>query len=157
MKRFLYRILLFNFLFLFPYFKFYRNYKENKKDFKNRILKYSHFTGINLNKYEKKLQSIFPIFLACMPTFAFFSILNYKFFQVLSGILTIYIAFIYVNPIQRIQYNIMNYPYKGWVNFLPSHEFSVITVLGLAMICYAFYLDSYIYAKKKENEKQKQD
>jgi len=157
MKRFFYRILLFNFLFLFPYFK-YSNYEHNVKDFKNRILKYSRFTGMNFNNYSNKFESIFPYFLACLPTFGLFSILNFKFFQILSGFLTIYIALIYVNPIPRIQNNFYKYPYNGWKNYLPSHEFSVIFVLGLAMISYAFYLDSYFYGKKKkESEKQKQD
>jgi len=50
MKRFIYRILLFQFLFLFSYFK-YSKYDDSLKDFKKRILKYSYLTGPQITNY----------------------------------------------------------------------------------------------------------
>ena len=160
MKRFIYRILLFQFLFLFSYFK-YSKYDDSLKDFKKRILKYSYLTGPQITNYissnKNNIDLLFPYFLTSMPVFGIFSILNFKLFQVLSGVLTLYIAVLYVNPIQRIQNNFYKNPFNGWKNYIPSNEFSVIVILGLAMICYAFYLDNYFNYSNKEKKKEKQN
>jgi len=160
MKRFIYRILLFQFLFLFSYFK-YSKYDDSLKDFKKRILKYSYLTGPQITNYissnKNNIDLLFPYFLTSMPVFGIFSILNFKLFQVLSGVLTLYIAILYVNPIQRIQNNFYKNPFNGWKNYIPSNEFSVIVILGLAMICYAFYLDNYFNYSNKEKKKEKQN
>ena len=160
MKRYLYRILLFQFLFLFSYFK-YSKYDNSLKDFKKRILKFSYFTGPQISDYissnKNKLETFFPYFLVSMPVLGFLSILNFKFFQVLSGVLTFYIALLYVNPLQRIQNNFYKNPFGGWKNYIPSNEFTVIVVLALAMISYAFYYDKYNYLIEKKEKKEKQN
>ena len=160
MKRYLYRILLFQFLFLFSYFK-YSKYDNSLKDFKKRILKFSYFTGPQISNYissnKNKLETLFPYFLVSMPVLGFLSILNFKFFQVLSGVLTFYIALLYVNPLQRIQNNFYKNPFGGWKNYIPSNEFTVIVINALAMISYAFYFDKYYNNSYKKEKKEKQN
>jgi len=92
-----------------------------------------------------------------MPVFGIFSILNFKLFQVLSGVLTLYIAILYVNPIQRIQNNFYKNPFNGWKNYIPSNEFTVIAILALAMISYAFYYDKYNYYSYKIEKNEKKE
>ena len=160
MKRYLYRILLFQFLFLFSYFK-YSKYDNSLKDFKKRILKFSYLSGPQISNYissnKNKLETLFPYFLVSMPVLGFLSMLNFKFFQVLSGVLTFYIALLYVNPLQRIQNNFYKNPFGGWKNYIPSNEFTVIVILALAMISYAFYYDKYNYLIEKKEKKEKQN
>ena len=160
MKRFIYRILLFQFLFLFSYFK-YSKYDNSVKDFKKRILKFSYLSGPQISNYissnKNKLETLFPYFLVSMPVLGFLSILNFKFFQVLSGVLTFYIALLYVNPLQRIQNNFYKNPFGGWKNYIPSNEFTVIVILALAMISYAFYYDKYNYYSYKIEKNEKKE
>ena len=148
---FIKRLLLYQYLIYFSMSKFDTNLINSQKDFINKLqqllldIKLNNLSNINIPEND---DIIFRTFLIFINTVSFFSILNFSFMQFISGLISIFIAFVYFNPFlkynelmeQNVILNLVNL-----YSYLPSREFLIFVAGGLAMIAQSLQKFSLFY------------
>ncbi len=83
----------------------------------------------------------FKILMLLIIIISIMSMANFKIMQLISGLITIIIGFIYYNPIDRFREVKERHILLGAFNFdeyLPNINFNILFVIGLAMIGESF-------------------
>ena len=146
------RVLLYQFLLLFVYLRL-TTFDESKKDFRKRVIYYiQKFTGYPksvLDLFLGDFELYFKIFLLTAVVSAVFSIIGFRVFKVLSGIITILIAMLYCNPIVTISKAIKTKS-NDWVDYLPTIEFLALFALGIGMIATLAITGEFDYDDEEE-------
>ena len=167
-KLFLKRFLIFQFAFLFIFSKIIK-LEKSIKDLSKRlkyIAKNSQYSEETLKSIELKSPKIFMIIYSTYFLFSFFALMNIGLAKQLTGIMTIFMALIYCNPLSTIKKNMEKNNYQeDWKIYIPSLEFCIISCLGFAMILSAFYFinednkddTNQQQEKKEENKEKKKD
>ena len=137
----LYQILIFNSL-----CKFYDILKSQKEFFHKLKVLYS---DLNLNKNSLKYMSMsedddtfFRLLLISIIIFSVLSIFNFNFMQLISGIISIIIGFIYFNPFKKINELIarnIELNINIFCDDILSYELLIYICAGFAMIGQAFH------------------
>ena len=164
-KLFLKRFLIFQFAFLFIFSKIIK-LEKSIKDLSKRlkyIAKNSQYSEETLKSIELKSPKIFMIINSTYFLFSFLALMNIGLAKQLTGIMTIFMALIYCNPLSTIKKNMEKNNYQeDWKIYIPSLEFCIISCLGFAMILSAFYFinednkdDTNQQQEKKEEKKEK--
>ena len=164
-KLFLKRFLIFQFAFLFIFSKIIK-LEKSIKDLSKRlkyIAKNSQYSEETLKSIELKSPKIFMIIYSTYFLFSFLALMNIGLAKQLTGIMTIFMALIYCNPLSTIKKNMEKNNYQeDWKIYIPSLEFCIISCLGFAMILSAFYFinednkdDTNQQQEKKEEKKEK--
>ena len=164
-KLFLKRFLIFQFAFLFIFSKIIK-LEKSIKDLSKRlkyIAKNSQYSEEILKSIELKSPKIFMIIYSTYFLFSFLALMNIGLAKQLTGIMTIFMALIYCNPLSTIKKNMEKNNYQeDWKIYIPSLEFCIISCLGFAMILSAFYFinednkdDTNQQQEKKEENKEK--
>ena len=164
-KLFLKRFLIFQFAFLFIFSKIIK-LEKSIKDLSKRlkyIAKNSQYSEETLKSIELKSPKIFMIIYSTYFLFSFLALMNIGLAKQLTGIMTIFMALIYCNPLSTIKKNMEKNNYQeDWKIYIPSLEFCIISCLGFAMILSAFYFinednkdDTNQQQEKKEENKEK--
>ena len=142
---FIERILLYQILISGSLCKFY-NILKSQKEFihKLKVL----YSDLNLNTKSLSYMNIpedddtfFRIILISIITFSILSILNINFMQLISGLISIIIGFIYFNPFTKINELIAQNSELNVVIFCDdifSYELLIYICAGIAMISQAF-------------------
>ena len=156
-KLFLKRFLIFQFAFLFIFSKIIKS-EKSIKDLSKRlkfIAKNSQYSEETLKLLELKSPKIFMIIYSTYFLFASLALMNIGLAKQLTGIMTIFMALIYCNPLSTIKKNMEKNNYQeDWKIYIPSLEFCIISCLGFAMILSAFY---FINEDNKDNTNQQQE
>ena len=167
-KLFLKRFLIFQFAFLFIFSKIIK-LEKSIKDLSKRlkyIAKNSQYSEETLKSIELKSPKIFMIIYSTYFLFSFLALMNIGLAKQLTGIMTIFMALIYCNPLSTIKKNMAKNNYQeDWKIYIPSLEFCIISCLGFAMILSAFYFinednkddTNQQQEKKEENKEKKKD
>ena len=167
-KLFLKRFLIFQFAFLFIFSKIIK-LEKSIKDLSKRlkyIAKNSQYSEETLKSIELKSPKIFMIIYSTYFLFSFLALMNIGLAKQLTGIMTIFMALIYCNPLSTIKKNMEKNNYQeDWKIYIPSLEFCIISCLGFAMILSAFYFinednkddTNQQQEKKEENKEKKKD
>jgi hypothetical protein len=167
-KLFLKRFLIFQFAFLFIFSKIIK-LEKSIKDLSKRlkyIAKNSQYSEETLKSIELKSPNIFMIIYSTYFLFSFLALMNIGLAKQLTGIMTIFMALIYCNPLSTIKKNMEKSNYQeDWKIYIPSLEFCIISCLGFAMILSAFYFinednkddTNQQQEKKEENKEKKKD
>ena len=167
-KLFLKRFLIFQFAFLFIFSKIIK-LEKSIKDLSKRlkyIAKNSQYSEETLKSIELKSPKIFMIIYSTYFLFSFLALMNIGLAKQLTGIMTIFMALIYCNPLSTIKKNMEKNNYQeDWKIYIPSFEFCIISCLGFAMILSAFYFinednkddTNQQQEKKEENKEKKKD
>ena len=167
-KLFLKRFLIFQFAFLFIFSKIIK-LEKSIKDLSKRlkyIAKNSQYSEETLKSIELKSPNIFMIIYSTYFLFSFLALMNIGLAKQLTGIMTIFMALIYCNPLSTIKKNMEKNNYQeDWKIYIPSLEFCIISCLGFAMILSAFYFinednkddTNQQQEKKEENKEKKKD
>ena len=167
-KLFLKRFLIFQFAFLFIFSKIIKS-EKSIKDLSKRlkfIAKNSQYSEETLKSIELKSPKIFMIIYSTYFLFSFLALMNINLAKQLTGIMTIFMALIYCNPLSTIKKNMEKNNYQeDWKIYIPSLEFCIISCLGFAMILSAFYFinednkddTNQQQEKKEENKEKKKD
>ena len=167
-KLFLKRFLIFQFAFLFIFSKIIK-LEKSIKDLSKRlkyIAKNSQYSEEILKSIELKSPKIFMIIYSTYFLFSFLALMNIGLAKQLTGIMTIFMALIYCNPLSTIKKNMEKNNYQeDWKIYIPSLEFCIISCLGFAMILSAFYFinednkddTNQQQEKKEENKEKKKD
>ena len=167
-KLFLKRFLIFQFAFLFIFSKIIKS-EKSIKDLSKRlkfIAKNSQYSEETLKSIELKSPKIFMIIYSTYFLFSFLALMNIGLAKQLTGIMTIFMALIYCNPLSTIKKNMEKNNYQeDWKIYIPSLEFCIISCLGFAMILSAFYFinednkddTNQQQEKKEENKEKKKD
>jgi hypothetical protein len=167
-KLFLKRFLIFQFAFLFIFSKIIK-LEKSIKDLSKRlkyIAKNSQYSEETLKSIELKSPKIFMIIYSTYFLFSFLALMNIGLAKQLTGIMTIFMALIYCNPLSTIKKNMEKNNYQeDWKIYIPSLEFCIISCLGFAMILSAFYFinednkddTNQRQEKKEENKEKKKD
>ena len=167
-KLFLKRFLIFQFAFLFIFSKIIKS-EKSIKDLSKRlkfIAKNSQYSEETLKSIELKSPKIFMIIYSTYFLFASLALMNIGLAKQLTGIMTIFMALIYCNPLSTIKKNMEKNNYQeDWKIYIPSLEFCIISCLGFAMILSAFYFinednkddTNQQQEKKEENKEKKKD
>jgi hypothetical protein len=167
-KLFLKRFLIFQFAFLFIFSKIIK-LEKSIKDLSKRlkyIAKNSQYSEESLKSIELKSPKIFMIIYSTYFLFSFLALMNIGLAKQLTGIMTIFMALIYCNPLSTIKKNMEKNNYQeDWKIYIPSLEFCIISCLGFAMILSAFYFinednkddTNQQQEKKEENKEKKKD
>ena len=167
-KLFLKRFLIFQFAFLFIFSKIIK-LEKSIKDLSKRlkyIAKNSQYSEETLKLLELKSPKIFIIIYSTYFLFASLALMNIGLAKQLTGIMTIFMALIYCNPLSTIKKNMEKNNYQeDWKIYIPSLEFCIISCLGFAMILSAFYFinednkddTNQQQEKKEENKEKKKD
>ena len=167
-KLFLKRFLIFQFAFLFIFSKIIK-LEKSIKDLSKRlkyIAKNSQYSEETLKSIELKSPKIFMIIYSTYFLFASLALMNIGLAKQLTGIMTIFMALIYCNPLSTIKKNMEKSNYQeDWKIYIPSLEFCIISCLGFAMILSAFYFinednkddTNQQQEKKEENKEKKKD
>ena len=167
-KLFLKRFLIFQFAFLFIFSKMIK-LEKSIKDLSKRlkyIAKNSQYSEETLKSIELKSPKIFMIIYSTYFLFSFLALMNIGLAKQLTGIMTIFMALIYCNPLSTIKKNMEKNNYQeDWKIYIPSLEFCIISCLGFAMILSAFYFinednkddTNQQQEKKEENKEKKKD
>ena len=167
-KLFLKRFLIFQFAFLFIFSKIIK-LEKSIKDLSKRlkyIAKNSQYSEETLKSIELKSPKIFMIIYSTYFLFSFLALMNIGLAKQLTGIMTIFMALIYCNPLSTIKKNMEKNNYQeNWKIYIPSLEFCIISCLGFAMILSAFYFinednkddTNQQQEKKEENKEKKKD
>ena len=146
------RVLLYQFLLLFVYLRL-TTFDESKKDFRKRAIYYiQKFTGYPksvLDLFLGDFELYFKIFLLTAVVSAVFSIIGFRVFKVLSGIITILIAMLYCNPIVTISKAIKTKS-NDLVDYLPTIEFLALFALGIGMIATLAITGEFDYDDEEE-------
>ena len=149
-RAFLYQILIFfAVLRLLQAFRFHRDFKTRL----SQLLKLLHLPQTLLSFQPKNSELVYKIFLITLIVLASLSILGIKFFQFISGLCCIFIAFLYYSPIKDITQlsNLKNKVVNDNLeNYLPSLDFMVFASVGLGMIAHCFKCSGKKCDKKKE-------
>ena len=165
---FLKRFLIFQFAFLFIFSKIIK-LEKSIKDLSKRlkyIAKNSQYSEETLKSIELKSPKIFMIIYSTYFLFSFLALMNIGLAKQLTGIMTIFMALIYCNPLSTIKKNMEKNNYQeDWKIYIPSLEFCIISCLGFAMILSAFYFinednkddTNQQQEKKEENKEKKKD
>ena len=98
------RLLLFQFVFVFAYYKLIELSKSSY-DFKDRIYELSKFSDFRHPLVDKVLMNPIPVFQAFIGIQVFcalFAVLGFRFFSFLSGIFMIFTSLVYYSPIKSI-------------------------------------------------------
>ena len=142
---FIERVLLYQILIFGSLCKFY-NILKSQKEFihKLKVL----YSDLNLNTKSLSYMNIpedddtfFRIILIAIITFSILSILNINFMQLISGLISIIIGFIYFNPFTKINELIAQNSELNVVIFCDdifSYELLIYICAGIAMISQAF-------------------
>ena len=142
---FIERVLLYQILISGSLCKFY-NILKSQKEFihKLKVL----YSDLNLNTKSLSYMNIpedddtfFRIILIAIITFSILSILNINFMQLISGLISIIIGFIYFNPFTKINELIAQNSELNVVIFCDdifSYELLIYICAGIAMISQAF-------------------
>jgi hypothetical protein len=146
------RIILYQYLLIFSILRLSNAFKFHH-DFYIRLVKLlskigfkpSFLKGMN-TEIEYKLYLICIIILSC------FSILGVKFFMILTGLTSIFTAFLYHSPDDEFSFNLKLLKEKLPIQFL------LFCILGVGIISNAFELSESDYGKKPlEEKKEKKD
>ena len=162
-KNFFKRVLIFQFAFLFIFSKLV---KVNKsiKDFNKRIkfiAKSSQFSEEYINLLESKSKNIFIIMFSLYSLNSFLALMNFNLGKQLSGLMSIFMAFIHCNPVTTIKKNFEknNHQHDRKI-YIPSLEFCIISCLGFAMMLSSCYFndeeEKYVDVKKDVTEIRKE-
>ena len=163
--RFLIRMLIFQFVFLFLFSKLQTPVKSIQ-DFTKRlkfVAKTNQFPSFVGQIIEHNGIIIFIIFYSVYSLSGILAIFGSKLGQRLAGTFTILISNIYCNPFSTIKKNFEKNKYHDgqiWKNYIPSLQFCLITGLGLIMFLISFYSfddkkeDKNIDKKAEKKEKQ---
>ena len=140
-KSFLKRLLIFQFAFLFIFSKLNKT-KKSIKDFRKRIkfiAKTASLSEEKIELLELKSKNIFIFFFCFYAFMAFLALMDLNIAKQITGVTTLVLAFIYCNPITTIKKNFEknNYQYD-WKVYIPSMEYCIISILGIAMMLSAF-------------------
>ena len=149
-KSFLKRLLIFQFAFLFIFSKLNKT-KKSIKDFRKRIkfiAKTASLSEEKIELLELKSKNIFIFFFCFYAFMAFLALMDLNIAKQITGVTTLVLAFIYCNPITTIKKNFEknNYQYD-WKIYIPSMEYCIISILGIAMM-----LSSCIIIQVEENK-----
>ena len=151
---FIKRFLIFQFIFLFIFSKI-RNPQKGLKDFSKRlkfIARTSQMGNEQIELIGNKSNNIFIFLFSSYFLFGLLAILNFNFSKTFAGLITIFMAIIYCNPISTIKKNFEKSRYEPltWKLYIPSLEFILISILGLIMILSSFYSDNDEEEENKE-------
>ena len=138
---FIKRVLIFQFAFLFIFSKVTKM-KKSIRDFRKRIkfiAKTMAFSEEKMELIELKSKHIFIFIFSFYAFVAFLALMDINFAKQITGITTLVLAFIYCNPVTTIKKNFEknNYQYD-WKIYIPSMEYCIISILGIAMMLSAF-------------------
>ena len=163
---FIQRIIIFQFIFLFIFFKV-KTLKKSLKDFSKRIkliAKYNNMSDDIIELIGNKSNLFFYFLFFNYFLFGIFAILDYNVAKRMGGFSTILMAMIYCNPVTTIKKNMEKNrnETQRWKLFIPSLEFCLIAILGIIMILSSYYSKDDNEEKKKEettkdNKKYKKD
>ena len=163
-KSVLKRFLIFQFALLFIFSKFH-NVNKSIKDFTKRlkyIAKSGQTSEETLQLIESKSKNLFYILFGFYFFVTLLALSNFSLGKQITGIITIFMALIYCNPLTTIKKNFEknNYQYD-WKIYIPSLEFCIISCLGFAMLLSSCYFneeedkDKYININKDVTEIKK--
>ena len=137
-RAFLYQTLIFfSVLRLLQAFRFHRDFQTRL----SQLFKLLHLSQTLLSFLPSNTELVYKIFLITLKVLASLSILGIKFFQFISGLSCIFIAFLYCSPIKDITQlcNLKNKVVNDNLeNYLPSLEFLVFASVDLGMIAHCF-------------------
>ena len=164
-KSVLKRFLIFQFALLFIFSKFH-NVNKSIKDFTKRlkdIAKSGQTSEETLQLIESKSKNLFYILFGFYFFVTLLALSNFSLGKQITGIITIFMALIYCNPLTTIKKNFEknNYQYD-WKIYIPSLEFCIISCLGFAMLLSSCYFneeedkDKYININKDVTEIKKE-
>ena len=142
---FMERVLLYQILISGSLCKFY-NILNSQKEFIHKLKVLYSDLNLNINSLSymslfEKDDTFFRIVLISIITFSVLSILNFNFMQLISGIISIIIGFIYFNPFKKINELIAQNSELNVVVFcddILSFELLIYICAGIAMIGQAF-------------------
>ena len=136
-KHFFKRFLIFQFAFLFIFSKA-TNINKSIKDFTKRIKKKKKNSNLNeaqIKLIELKSETIFKVLFITYFLMALLALLDMTLGKQFTGLITIFMALIYCNPLTTIKKNYEKNNYQlNWKIYIPSMEFCVISCLGIAMM-----------------------
>ena len=136
-KNFFKRFLIFQFAFLFIFSKA-TNINKSIKDFTKRIkflAKNSNLREDYIKLIELKSETIFKALFIAYFLMALLALLDMTLGKQFTGLITIFMALIYCNPLTTIKKNYEKNNYQiNWKIYIPSMEFCVIFCLGIAMM-----------------------
>ena len=165
-KFFIKRLLIFQFAYLFIFSKLT---KINKSviDFAKRLKYFAKNIPLSADKIElleSKSHIIFIVLFSIYSLMAFLALMNVGIGKQITGMLTMFMALIYCNPLITVKKNFEKNNYQfDWKIYIPSVEFCVIFCLGFAMILSGFYFfeeedidikSKQVIKEEKENEKR---
>ena len=137
------RILLFQFLIYFS-IKSLRD-ESSYKEYRYKINALKTSIGYKVDDFymniPKNTPFYFKILMLLLIIISIMSMANFKIMQLISGLITIIIGFIYYNPIDRFREVKERHILLGAFNFdeyLPNINFNILFVIGLAMIGESF-------------------
>ena len=159
-KSFVKRLLIFQFAFLFIFSKVTKM-KKSIRDFRKRIkfiAKTMAFSEEKMELIELKSKHFFIIIFSFYAFVAFLALMDINFAKQITGITTLVLAFIYCNPVTTIKKNFEknNYQYD-WKIYIPSMEYCIISILGIAMMLSSCIIipdeeNKEVNTKEKEND-----
>jgi len=142
---FMERVLLYQILISGSLCKFY-NILNSQKEFIHKLKVLYSDLNLNINSLSymslfEKDDTFFRIVLISIITFSVLSILNFNFMQLISGVISIIIGFIYFNPFKKINELIAQNSELNIMVFcddILSFELLIYICAGIAMIGQAF-------------------
>ena len=141
-KLFLKRFLIFQFAYLFIFSKITK-IDKSIIDFSKRLKYFAKNIPLSLEKIElieSKSETIFITLFSIYSLMAFLALMNVGIGKHITGMMTMFMALIYCNPLLTIKKNFEKNNYQfNWKIYIPSIEFCIIFILGFAMILSSFY------------------
>ena len=152
---FLKRFLIFQFAYLFIFSKLTK-IDKSITDFSKRLKYFAKNIPLSLEKIElieSKSETIFITLFSIYSLMAFLALMNVGIGKHITGMMTMFMALIYCNPLLTIKKNFEKNNYQfNWKIYIPSIEFCIIFILGFAMILSSFYF----YEENDKDIKTKQ-
>ena len=161
---FLKRFLIFQFAYLFIFSKLTK-IDRSITDFSKRLKYFAKNIPLSLEKIElieSKSETIFIALFSIYSLMAFLALMNIGIGKQITGMITMFMALIYCNPLITIKKNLEKNNYQfNWKIYIPSIEFCLISILGFSMILSSFYYseedDKDIRAKQGVKEEDKNE
>jgi len=147
------RLVLFQFVFVFAYYKF-MDLAKSSYDFKDRIYDLSKFSDFKHPLVDKVLMNpipVFQVFIGVQVFCALFAVLGFRFFSFLSGIFMLFTSVVYYSPFKSIKAGV---PAKF---LLESSSMEFLFSIALVLAIFAQALTSSAYEKSASVEKEKEE
>ena len=161
-KLFIKRFLIFQFAYLFIFSKLTK-IDKSILDFSKRLKYFAKNIPLSSEKIvliESKSETIFITLFSIYSLMVFLALMNIGIGKQITGMITMFMALIYCNPLITIKKNLEKNNYQfNWKIYIPSIEFCIISILGFAMMLSSFYFfeddDKDIKTKQVVKEEEK--